>query len=367
MPELNTEPIPELTHELIDVGSKIGETLTVAPEFIGRRLDQYLTEQLAISRARVQLLLEQAGIMVDGKAAAKPSMKLKGGEQIAILAAPEPPPLRATAEDIPLEFLYEDDDLAVINKPPGMMVHAGAGSSSAGSDEMLDDPRQSGTLVNALLHHLQKLSTGSAPLRPGIVHRLDKNTSGLMLVAKNDAAHAKLSDMFARRQVKKTYIALVQGTLKQPTGTINTPIARDVVRRTRMTTRREGGRMAISHYKELKFIDGPYGKFTLLEVRIETGRTHQIRVHMSSIGHAVVGDTLYGAQKSIPLQATLNKKGKKPTAAEEARVSLDRNFLHAAKLQLAHPRTGKALAFEAPLPPDLVDFMDRLLPTPAGK
>ena len=356
-----------MTMPPLDGGSKIGETITVAPEFIGRRLDQYLTEQLAISRARVQLLLEQAGITVDGKAAAKPSMKLKGGEQIAILAAPEPPPLRATAEDIPLEFLYEDDDLAVINKPPGMMVHAGAGSSSAGSDEMLDDPRQSGTLVNALLHHLQKLSTGSAPLRPGIVHRLDKNTSGLMLVAKNDAAHAKLSDMFARRQVKKTYVALVQGTLKQPSGTINTPIARDVVRRTRMTTRREGGRMAISHYKELKFIDGPYGKFTLVEVRIETGRTHQIRVHMSSIGHAVVGDTLYGAQKSIPLQSTLNKKGKKPTAAEEARVSLDRNFLHAAKLQLAHPRTGKPLAFEAPLPPDLVAFMERLLPIPAGK
>ena len=218
---------------------QIGESIVVEAHFIGRRLDQYLTEQLAISRARVQMLLEQAGITVDGKSGHKPSMKLRGGETIAILAAPEPPPLRATPEDIPLEFIYEDDDLAVINKPPGMMVHAGAGNSSAGSDEMLDDPRQSGTLVNALLHHLQKLSTGSAPLRPGIVHRLDKNTSGLMLVAKNDDAHAKLSEMFAKRHVKKTYIALVQGTLKQPTGTINTPIARDAVRRTRMTTRRE--------------------------------------------------------------------------------------------------------------------------------
>ena len=166
----------------------IGESIVVEPECIGRRLDQYLTEQLAISRARVQMLLEQAGITVDGKTAAKPSMKLRGGELIAILAAPQPAPLRATPEDIPLDFIYEDKDLAVINKPPGMMVHAGAGSSSAGSDEMLDDPRQSGTLVNALLHHMQQLSSGgeggSAPLRPGIVHRLDKNTSGLMLVAK---------------------------------------------------------------------------------------------------------------------------------------------------------------------------------------
>jgi 23S rRNA pseudouridine1911/1915/1917 synthase len=352
--------------------AEIGETICVSPEFIGRRIDQYLTEQLSISRARVQMLLEQSGVTVDGKAA-KPSMKLRGGEKIAILAAPEPPPLRATPEDIPLEIVYEDEDLAVINKPPGMMVHAGAGNSSAGSDEMLDDPRQSGTLVNALLHHLQQLSSGNVggkeedhgSLRPGIVHRLDKNTSGLMLVAKNDAAHAKLSDMFARRQVKKTYLALVHGTLKQPTGTINTPIARDAVRRTRMTTRREGGRPAISHYKELRFIYGPYGKFTLVEVRIETGRTHQIRVHMSSIGHPVVGDTLYGAQGSIPLQATLNKKGKRPTAEEQARVSLDRNFLHAAKLQLSHPRTAKPLTFEAPLPSDLVAFMDRLItPSP---
>jgi 23S rRNA pseudouridine1911/1915/1917 synthase len=345
---------------------EIGESITVTPEFIGRRLDQYLTEQLAISRARVQLLLEQAGITVDGKTAVKPSMELRGGEQIAILAAPEPPPLRATPEDIPLEFVYEDDDMAVINKPPGMMVHAGAGTSSAGSDEMLEDPRQSGTLVNALLHHMQQISTGNTPLRPGIVHRLDKQTSGLMLVAKNDEAHAKLSDMFARRQVKKTYLALVHGTLKQPTGTINTPIARDAVRRTRMTTRREGGRPAISHYKELRLIDGPYGKFTLVEVRIETGRTHQIRVHMASIGHPVVGDTLYGALGRIPLQSTLNKKGKRPTAEEQARVSLDRNFLHAAKLQLAHPRTGKPLAFEAPLPPDLMTFMDRLTPSSAS-
>jgi len=348
-----------------------GDTITVTPEFVGRRLDQYLVEQLEISRARVQLLLEQAGITVDGNASAKPSMKLRGGERIAILAAPEPPPLRATAEDIPLEFIYEDDDLAVINKPPGMMVHAGAGHASAGSDEMLDDPRQSGTLVNALLHHMEQISSGGtgggAPLRPGIVHRLDKNTSGLMLVAKNDAAHARLSEMFSKRLVKKTYIALLQGTLKQPSGTINTPIARDAVRRTRMTTRREGGRPAISHYKELQFIDGPYGKFTLVEVRIETGRTHQIRVHMSSIGHPVVGDTLYGAQGSIPLQATLNKKGKRPTSEEQARVSLSRNFLHAAKLSLAHPRTGKPLAFEAPLPEDLVTFMGRLVSIEAAK
>ena len=203
-------------------------------------------------------------MLIDGKLA-KASRKLRSGENISILGDPQPPPLRAMAEAIPLEIVYEDGDLAVVNKPAGMMVHAGSGAT--------EDARNRGTLVNALLHHLQELSSTSGPLRPGIVHRLDKQTSGLIVVAKNDATHARLSSMFARRQVRKLYIALVQGELAQERGTVNASISRDSIRRTRMTTRREGGRTAVSHWQVLRRIHGPYGSFTLVSVRIETRRT----------------------------------------------------------------------------------------------
>src|SRR5207245_3787155 len=175
----------------------------------------------------------------------------------------------------------EDSDLAIINKPAGMMVHAGSGPS--------DDARNRGTLVNALLHRFGALSSSGGELRPGIVHRLDKATSGLIVVAKNDVAHRKLAQQFARRQVKKTYIALVQGWVKPDRGTIDSSISRDRVRRTRMTTRRTGGREAITHYKVVRRIPSKFGKFTLLELQIDTGRTHQIRVHMAAMGHPVVG------------------------------------------------------------------------------
>ncbi len=280
--------------------------LTVPEEADGQRLDLFLAQQLnEISRARVQLLLEQGSVLIGGKRA-KASRKVRSGENISILGDPQPPPLRAMAEDIPLEIVYEDADLAVINKPAGMMVHAGSGAT--------EDARNRGTLVNALLHHMGELSSTSGPLRPGIVHRLDKQTSGLIVVAKNDVAHARLSSMFSRRQVRKLYLALVQGNLEQDRGTVNAAISRDSVRRTRMTTRREGGRSAVSHWQVLRRIHGPYGSFTLVSVRIETGRTHQIRVHMASLGHPVVGDTLYGASSTIvPLADSPQPSPARPT------------------------------------------------------
>jgi 23S rRNA pseudouridine1911/1915/1917 synthase len=250
--------------------------------------------------------------------------------------------------------VYEDGDLAVVDKPAGMMVHAGSGAT--------EDARNRGTLVNALLHHLRELSSASGPLRPGIVHRLDKQTSGLIVVAKNDVAHARLASMFSRRQVRKLYLALVQGELGQDRGTVNAAISRDAVRRTRMTTRREGGRSAVSHWEVLRRIRGPYGSFTLVSVRIETGRTHQIRVHMASLGHPVVGDTLYGASAAIvPVDGA--KQGR---AGGLPRLVLPRNFLHAAELEFVHPGTGERLSLVSNLPTDLKDFMAQLA-APAGK
>jgi 23S rRNA pseudouridine1911/1915/1917 synthase len=319
-------------------------TYTVQPEAEGQRLDAWLTAQLEnVSRSRVQILLSQNKVLVDGKAA-KPSYKLRGSETIEVLGSPAPPPPRAIAEEIPLEIVYEDDDLSVVNKPAGMMVHAGTGAT--------EDARNRGTLVNALLYHYRQLSSAGGELRPGIVHRLDKQTSGLIIVARNDAAHLKLAEMFSRRQIRKIYIALVHGHLKQDTGTINAAVSRDLVRRTRMTTRRTtGGRTAISHYEVAERMESRFGKFTLVRVRIETGRTHQIRVHMASIGHPIVGDTLYGA----PARIAVPSRGK-----DAESVALHRNFLHAAELAFAHPRTGKLLELSAPIPEELKEFLTQL-------
>jgi 23S rRNA pseudouridine1911/1915/1917 synthase len=318
----------------------------VSQEATGQRLDAWLVTQLeGVSRSRVQLLLSESKVLIDGKPA-KPSQKLRGGETVEVIGEATPPPLRAIAEDIPLEIIYEDDDLSVVNKPAGMMVHAGSGATDAA--------RNRGTLVNALLHHYRQLSSTGGELRPGIVHRLDKQTSGLIIIARNDAAHLKLAEMFSRRQMRKTYIALVHGAVSQDAGTVNAAISRDQIRRTRMTTRRTaGGRMAISHYEVERRIESKFGHFALIRVRIETGRTHQIRVHMSSIGHPIVGDTLYGA----PAQLVIQEKSKR--AAGEP-ISLERNFLHAAELAFAHPRTGKLLELRAPLPEELEEFLARL-------
>jgi 23S rRNA pseudouridine1911/1915/1917 synthase len=311
-------------------------TFAVSAEAAGRRLDAWLAAQLeGVSRERVQLLLSQEKVRLNGQFP-RASYRLRGGETIEVLGDPAPPPLKAFAEDIPLRVVYEDAALSVIDKPAGMMVHAGAGATDAG------------TLVNALLHRYRTLSTTGGELRPGIVHRLDKQTSGLIVVARTDAAHAQLAEMFSRRQVRKTYIALVQGRLKNDKGTIDAPVARDLVRRTRMTTRREAGaRSAISHYTVERRIASAWGEFTLVRVGIETGRTHQIRVHLASIGHPVVGDTLYGAPARM-----------KRDDGEELR--LERNFLHAAELEFAHPVTGKLVRLESPLPPELMEFLGRL-------
>jgi len=324
-------------------------SVLVREEDAGKRLDQFLAALLDVSRARVQELISDHKVLVND-APAKASLKLHGNEQITILGPAERPPLRAIPEEIPLEILYEDDDLAVVNKPAGMMVHAGAGAT--------DDARNRGTLVNALLHHFATLSGVGGEMRPGIVHRLDKETSGLIVVAKNNDTHRKLAAQFSRREVKKTYIALVQGWLKKDSGTISASISRDKVRRIRMTTRGSGGREAVSHYKALRRIDSPYGKFTLVEVKIDTGRTHQIRVHLSSLGHPVVGDALYGAASEL--------RGRREAGRTPPTISLHRNFLHAAQLELVHPRTGKKIGLSAPLPNELRGFQNSLEPGPAG-
>lgn len=317
-------------------------SIAVPDEQGGQRLDQFLTAHLEhVSRARVQQLIAEEKIRVNGSAAAKPSLRLKGGEQIAILGEVQPPPLRAIPEEIPLDVVYEDDDLTVINKPAGMMVHAGAGAT--------EGERNRGTLVNALLHRFASLSRVGGELRPGIVHRLDKATSGLIVVAKNDEAHRQLASAFAHREVKKTYIALVHGWVKQEHETISSSISRDRIRRMRMTTRRPGGREAITEYKVVQRIESPLGKFTLLRVKIGTGRTHQIRVHLASLGYPVVGDTLYGAPREL-----------REKSESENRVSLSRNFLHAARLEFQHPRTGLPLSFHATLPVELTSFLHQL-------
>lgn len=296
--------------------------LTAEPGDIGKRLDQLVHERLPeYSRSRIQRWIEEGRVLVNGQAG-RSSRAMRAGESIDVAPA-DPPPLRAQPEAIPLTILYEDADVVAIDKPAGMVVHAGAGVHS-------------GTLVNALLHRFESLSGVSGALRPGIVHRLDRFTSGVLLVARNDAAHQKLAAQFAGRKVEKTYLALVHGSVKQETGRIERPIARDPIRRTRMTARLSEGRGAWSEFRVLKRLR----RFTFLEVRIGTGRTHQIRVHLSSIGHPVAGDTLYGAPAKVP-----------------DREPLGRYFLHAHRIRFESPSTGEMVTVVSPLPPELERWM----------
>ncbi len=291
--------------------------LTATAESSGLRLDQFLHRALPqYSRARLQDWIRASRVLVDGSPA-KPSHLLRGGERIDVTPAPLTP-LNATAEDIPLEILYEDADVVAVNKPAGMVVHAGAGAHS-------------GTLTNALVHRFGALSSVGGGLRPGIVHRIDRYTSGVLLVARTDAAHLSLARQFASRTVEKVYIALVHGVLEADSGRVAKPITRDPIRRTRMTARLGSGRAAFTEYKVLRRFE----KFTLLEVRIGTGRTHQIRVHLASIGHVVAGDKLYGAP-----------------AGPDARF-----FLHAARIGFQSPSTGKHISVDAPLPAELQEWL----------
>ncbi len=307
-------------------------TFRVEASDAGARLDAYLAARIeGWSRARIHRLVEDGDVLVGGRTA-KPAYKLRADDEIEV----ELVPTDATAfapEDIPVQVIYEDDDLVVVNKPAGLVVHPAAGISS-------------GTLANALAFHFRQLSTRAGTIRPGIVHRLDRDTSGLIVVAKNEASHENLADQFRAREVFKSYVALVHGRVKEETGRVEQAIARDPRNRTRMAVV-AGGRPALSLYSVRRRFD----RFTLLDVEIKTGRTHQIRVHLQWLKHPVVGDPVYGGGrdnsiKDPRLRARLN--------------ALKRQFLHAEQLGFRHPRTNEPLRFTAPLPNELSGFLEDL-------
>lgn len=307
-------------------------TLVVGPENAGVRLDTYLASQIeGWSRARLQHLIADEEVLVNGKPA-KSSYKLNANDEIEVELVASPATTFAP-ENIPLDIIFEDDALIVVNKPAGLVVHPAAGI-------------QTGTLANALAYHFEKLSTSAGAVRPGIVHRIDKDTSGLLAVAKTEIAHERLADQFRERKVFKSYLALVHGVVARATGRIEEPLARDPRNRTRMAIVR-GGRGALSLYKVRRRFD----RFTLLDVEIKTGRTHQIRVHLASLKHPVVGDEVYGGGRDNTVRDS------------KVRVEirkLGRHFLHAAELGLRHPISGEQLSFQAPLPANLQHLLDVL-------
>jgi len=301
----------------------------VDPQTAGVRLDVFLARQMPDwSRSQIQRLIRSGLVMVEARAARKAGEEIVAGERIRVQA--ERQELRAKPEALPLSIVYEDEDLLVVDKPAGMVVHVGAGVKS-------------GTLVNALLHHVASLSQAGGELRPGIVHRLDKMTSGLVVVAKNDAAHRQLAEQFKSRAVHKTYTLLVHGRVAMDSGEIAKPVGRDPLRRTRMKVGGIAAREALTRYRVIQ----RFPHFTLLEAHPQTGRTHQIRVHFSSPGHPIVGDTTYGAP------------GKLRIGGREVKT-LPRTFLHAFALEFQHPRTHQTVALRAPLPSELEDFLKNL-------
>ncbi len=320
MPEL--EDLPDLWTEEDELPA---QELSFEVAMGGERLDRYLVLQIPdVSRAALQRLIEQGDVLVNGQPA-RPAYKVRPGDLLTV-HLPPPEPTELIPEPIPLAIVYEDADLLVLNKPAGLVVHPGAGN-----------PR--GTLVNALLYHCPTLNVGGA-VRPGIVHRLDKDTSGLLVVAKNDLAHQRLQQQFKRREVHKAYLALVIGALRTESGYIEAPIGRHPVQRVRMAVIEKGREARTRWTVRARYVDARGQPYTLLDVLLETGRTHQIRVHCAWIGHPLVGDTLYGPQRQ-PLPAP-------------------RQCLHAAALSFTHPITGAPLSFTAPLPEDFQAVLDSL-------
>lgn len=308
----------EFTEDGIEAGL---ETVTAEAEDAGTRADVFLAAKLGVSRSNMQKLLED-GRVKRGEKIIKANYKVRDGEMF-VVDIPEPEPIEAVPENIPLDIIYEDDDVVVLNKARGMVVHPAPGNYT-------------GTLVNALLYHCSNLSGINSAIRPGIVHRLDKDTSGIMIVAKNDAAHISLSQQIQSKTAVRTYLAVVRGNIKTDSGTIETQIARDKTDRKKMAVVKEGGRDAITDYEVLE----RFGKYTLVRCKLRTGRTHQIRVHMEYLGYPLVGDPKYS-----PMKTPFGIKGQ---------------ALHSHTLEFTHPRTGERMKFEAPLPEDMHKIITRL-------
>lgn len=297
------------------------ERIIITENEAGMRADVALAQLLEITRSNMQKLLEE-GRAVRGQKVIKSNYRVKAGEEI-LVNLPEPQPLDVQPENIPLDIIYEDDDVVVVNKARGMVVHPAAGNYN-------------GTLVNALLYHCKNLSGINGVIRPGIVHRLDKDTSGIMICAKNDSAHLSLSEQIQGKTAQRTYLAVVRGNVKDDGGIIETQIARDKNDRKKMAVVTEGGRQAITEYE----VAERFGKYTVVKCRLKTGRTHQIRVHMEYLGYPLVGDPKYSPMKTP--------------------FAINGQALHSLTLSFTHPRTGERLTFEAPLPEDMKKILTRL-------
>ena len=301
--------------------NELAETEKATTEDVGKRADVFLAEKLNLSRANVQKMME-AELITAGSKVVKANHKVKDGE-LFVIRYQEAVPLEVVAENIPIDILYEDQDVIVVNKARGMVVHPAAGNYT-------------GTLVNALLYHCKNLSGINGIIRPGIVHRLDKDTSGVMIVAKNDNAHVSLSEQIQTKSAKRTYLVVVRGNVKQDSGRIETLIGRDSKDRKKMSVVSKNGREAITEYEVLE----RFGRFSLLQCRLLTGRTHQIRVHMEYLGYPVVGDPKYSPQKTP--------------------FAINGQALHSYELTFKHPRTGEEMFFTAPIPEDMNKIITRL-------